>query len=189
MKNIGRSIGTYLIIFVVVLALSMMVRGLSDSTEVKEVKFSQFSTHLERGDFESVNITDRRLTGTKKDGTTVNNLEYAASYVQGKTEDGDLSRTDTVTNTRTGGLEIRLEDIAGSGLAGAKFTLEKSDGTVVGHYTSSEDGLVTTAYFESDGTYKLKETRTSKGYSAISPEISIDVSGKSYTVTASDTDA
>ena len=80
MKNIGRSIGTYLIIFVVVLALSMMVRGLSDSTEVKEVKFSQFSTHLERGDFESVNITDRRLTGTKKDGTK--EVTYSPSLVE-----------------------------------------------------------------------------------------------------------
>lgn len=80
MKNIGRSIGTYLIIFVVVLALSMMVRGLSDSTEVKEVKFSQFSTHLERGDFESVNITDRRLMGTKKDGTK--EVTYSPSLVE-----------------------------------------------------------------------------------------------------------
>ncbi|MCQ2563923.1 MAG: ATP-dependent zinc metalloprotease FtsH [Mogibacterium sp.] len=58
----------------------MMVRGLSDSTEVKEVKFSQFSTHLERGDFESVNITDRRLMGTKKDGTK--EVTYSPSLVE-----------------------------------------------------------------------------------------------------------
>ena len=80
MKNIGRSIGTYLIIFVVVLSLSMMVRGLAGNTDVKEVKFSQFSTHLEKGDFESINITDRRLTGTKKDGTK--EVTYSPSLVE-----------------------------------------------------------------------------------------------------------
>ena len=80
MKNIGRSIGTYLIIFVVVLSLSMMVRGLAGNTDVKEVKFSQFATHLEKGDFESINITDRRLTGTKKDGTK--EVTYSPSLVE-----------------------------------------------------------------------------------------------------------
>ena len=80
MKNIGRSIGTYLIIFVVVLALSMMVRGMAGSTDVTEVKFSQFSNHLEKGDFESINITDRRLTGTKKDGTK--EVTYSPSLVE-----------------------------------------------------------------------------------------------------------
>ena len=63
MRNIGRSIGTYLIIFVVVLSLSMMLRGMAGSADVKEVKFSQFATHLEKGDFESINITDRKLVG------------------------------------------------------------------------------------------------------------------------------
>ena len=148
---------------------------------------------VEKTESGAVRIIDKdshiTLGGIKKDGTSVNNLEYAASYEQGKTEEGALYRTDTVTNTRAGGLEIRVEDLTGRGLAGAMFTLEKSDGTVAGHYTSSEDGLVTTAYFESDGTYKLKQTRTSRGYSVISPEISISVSGKTYTITASDANA
>ena len=165
------------------------IPSLKNGTEFDDYRVRE----VEKTESGGVRIIDKdthiTLGGTKKDGTTVNNLEYAASYVQGKSEKDALSRTDTVTNTRTGGLEIRLEDIAGSGLAGAKFTLEKSDGTVVGHYTSSEDGLVTTAYFESDGTYKLKETKMPKGYSSISPEISISVDGKSFTFTASDTDA
>ena len=49
MRNIGRSIGTYLIIFVVVLSMSMMIRSMAGSTDVKDVKFSQFATHLEKG--------------------------------------------------------------------------------------------------------------------------------------------
>ncbi|MBQ6438642.1 MAG: ATP-dependent zinc metalloprotease FtsH [Mogibacterium sp.] len=80
MKNIGRSIGTYLIIFVVVLSLSMMLRGMAGSAELKEVKFSQFATHLEKGDFETINITDRKLVGEKKDGTK--EVTYAPSLLE-----------------------------------------------------------------------------------------------------------
>ncbi|MBR0380598.1 MAG: ATP-dependent zinc metalloprotease FtsH [Mogibacterium sp.] len=80
MKNFGRSAGTYLIIFVVVLSMSMMFRNFAQNSDIKEVKFSQFAQHLEKGDFESVNITDRKLTGTKKDGTR--EITYAPSLVE-----------------------------------------------------------------------------------------------------------
>ncbi|MBQ6151447.1 MAG: ATP-dependent zinc metalloprotease FtsH [Mogibacterium sp.] len=80
MRNIGRSIGTYLIIFVVVLSMSMMIRGMAGSTDVKDVKFSQFATHLEKGDFETINITDRKLVGVKKDGTK--EVTYAPSLLE-----------------------------------------------------------------------------------------------------------
>lgn len=80
MKNFGRSAGTYLIIFVVVLSMSMMFRNFAENSDIKEVKFSQFAQHLEKGDYESVNITDRKLTGTKKDGTR--EITYAPSLVE-----------------------------------------------------------------------------------------------------------
>ena len=80
MRNIGRSIGTYLIIFVVVLSMSMMIRSMAGSTDVKDVKFSQFATHLEKGEYESVNITDRKLVGVKKDGTK--EVTYAPSLLE-----------------------------------------------------------------------------------------------------------
>ena len=80
MRNIGRSIGTYLIIFVVVLSMSMMIRSMAGSTDVKDVKFSQFATHLERGDFETINITDRKLVGEKKDGTK--EVTYSPSLLE-----------------------------------------------------------------------------------------------------------
>lgn len=80
MKNFGRSAGTYLIIFVVVLSMSMMFRNFAQNSDIKEVKFSQFAQHLEKGSFESVNITDRKLTGTKKDGTR--EVTYAPSLVE-----------------------------------------------------------------------------------------------------------
>ena len=80
LKNYGRSIGTYLIIFVAVLSLSMMVRSMATGVEVKDVKFSQFANHLERGDYVSINITDRKLTGTKKDESQ--EVTYAPSLIE-----------------------------------------------------------------------------------------------------------
>ena len=80
MRNVKRSIGTYLVIFAVVLSLSMMLRSMAGGSEVKEIKFSEFATHLEKGSYESVNITDRRLTGTKKDGSK--EVAYSPSLVE-----------------------------------------------------------------------------------------------------------
>ena len=58
----------------------MMLRGMAGSADVKEVKFSQFATHLEKGDFETINITDRKLVGEKKDGTK--EVTYAPSLLE-----------------------------------------------------------------------------------------------------------
>ena len=60
--------------------MSMMIRSMAGSTDVKDVKFSQFATHLEKGDYESVNITDRKLVGVKKDGTK--EVTYAPSLLE-----------------------------------------------------------------------------------------------------------
>ncbi len=70
----------YLVIFLAVLAMSMGLRTLGTTAEVKEVKFSQFANHLEAGNFESINITDRQLTGTKSDGTQ--EISYAPSALE-----------------------------------------------------------------------------------------------------------
>ena len=60
--------------------MSMMIRSMAGSTDVKDVKFSQFATHLEKGDFETINITDRKLVGVKKDGTK--EVTYAPSLLE-----------------------------------------------------------------------------------------------------------
>ena len=80
MKNFGRGIGTYLIIFITVLTVSMVIRGMTPQANQKEVKFSQFANHLERGDFKSINITDRKLTGTKKNDDQ--EITYAPSALE-----------------------------------------------------------------------------------------------------------
>ncbi|MBQ3291077.1 MAG: ATP-dependent zinc metalloprotease FtsH [Mogibacterium sp.] len=68
MKNFGRSIGVYLIVFIAVLSLSMLFRNMGSGSEYKEIKFSQFASHLEAGDYEKVSINDRELTGVKSNG-------------------------------------------------------------------------------------------------------------------------
>lgn len=80
MKNFGRGIGTYMIIFITVLTISMVIRGMTPQANQKEVKFSQFANHLEKGDFKSINITDRKLVGTKKNDDQ--EISYAPSALE-----------------------------------------------------------------------------------------------------------
>ena len=80
MKNFGRSIGVYIIIFATVLTISMLFRGIGNNVEVTEIKFSQFASHLESGEYEKVNITDRQLTGTRKNGSA--EVTYSPSALE-----------------------------------------------------------------------------------------------------------
>ena len=80
MKNFGRNIGVYVIVFLVVLSISMVFRNIGTGSDYKEVKFSQFANHLEKGDYEKINITDRQLTGTKKNGDK--EISYAPSALE-----------------------------------------------------------------------------------------------------------
>lgn len=69
MKKYGKSFGAYLIIFAFILLAAFFYKDLATDTQQKEVKFSQFANHLEKGDFEKINITERQLIGTKEDGS------------------------------------------------------------------------------------------------------------------------
>ena len=80
MKNFGRNIGVYIIVFLVVLSISMFFRNIGTGSDYKEIKFSQFANHLEKGDYEKINITDRQLTGTKKNGDK--EVTYAPSALE-----------------------------------------------------------------------------------------------------------
>ena len=80
MRNNGRSVFTYLLVFVAVLSLSVAIRGLAPQGNQQEVKFSQFANHLEKGEFKSINITDRKLTGVKKNDDK--EISYAPSALE-----------------------------------------------------------------------------------------------------------
>ncbi|MCF0140775.1 MAG: ATP-dependent zinc metalloprotease FtsH [Mogibacterium sp.] len=53
---------------------------MAKTTEMTEIKFSQFASHLESGKYEKLNITDRKLTGTSKDD--VIEIAYAPSALE-----------------------------------------------------------------------------------------------------------
>ena len=80
MKKTSRNIGLYVLIFAIVLASSYFFKNMADSAQYKEIKFSQFAAHLEKGQYEEVNITDRQLTGVKNNGDK--ELAYAPSGLE-----------------------------------------------------------------------------------------------------------
>ena len=74
-------------------------------------------------------------------------------------------RRDTITNTRTDGIALTLYDMhTNEPLAGGKFTLKQGD-TVLGTYTSDQQGRITVFYdFERNTDYTLTETAPPAGY-------------------------
>ncbi len=80
MKKSARNIGLYVVIFVVVIAASYLFRNMADNANYTEVKFSQFASHLEKGQYEEVNVTDRQLTGLMSNGEK--EVAYAPSALE-----------------------------------------------------------------------------------------------------------
>ena len=75
------------IVFAVVLYASIMIRALAPAGKSKEVKFSQFAKHLEKGEYKSINITERKLTGIKKNDEK--EISYAPSGLEIKLAGGE----------------------------------------------------------------------------------------------------
>ena len=123
--------------------------------------------------------------GTPKNGEHEDGLLYTVSYQPGTPEDsvaglGNI-RTDSVTNTRMGGLKILKTDNEGNGLADAVFEVKQGT-TLIGTYTSDAYGLVTNAYL-GDGAYTLTEVKSPAQYRGIDEPISITVEHGEISVT------
>lgn len=73
MKRFIKNFAIYLVIFAVVLGVAFFYKGTDGAKKTAEVKFSTFATHLEKGKYKTINITDRKMTATLKNG----NKEYA----------------------------------------------------------------------------------------------------------------
>lgn len=58
----------------------MFFRNVGSTSEYKEIKFSQFASHLEAGDYQKVSINDRELTGTKANGEV--EIAYSPSALE-----------------------------------------------------------------------------------------------------------
>jgi ATP-dependent zinc metalloprotease ftsH 2 len=73
LKRFIKNFAIYLVIFAVVLGVAFFYKGADGAKKTAEVKFSTFATHLEKGKYKTINITDRKMTATLKNG----NKEYA----------------------------------------------------------------------------------------------------------------
>lgn len=73
MKRFIKNFAIYLVIFAVVLGVAFFYKGADGAKKTAEVKFSTFATHLEKGKYKTINITDRKMTARLKNG----NKEYA----------------------------------------------------------------------------------------------------------------
>ena len=80
MKRASKNFGIYLLIFMIVLGAAYLYRGMDNPASTKEIKFSQFVEQLDGKKYESLNITDRKLSGTKKNGNV--EFAYAPSVVE-----------------------------------------------------------------------------------------------------------
>ena len=97
-------------------------------------------------------------------------------------------RTDTVKNTRKGGVIISLHDMAdGTALSGGEFTIKTDSGDDVGTFTADSDGQITILFKEDNldlsKTYTITQTKAPKGYIGV-PEpvkVSFNVEGDSVT--------
>lgn len=75
-----RNMGIYILIFAIVLGGSWAFRNISEKSKTQDVKFSKFAVHLEDGKFKSLNISERKITGTKKNGNK--EVTYAPSQLE-----------------------------------------------------------------------------------------------------------
>lgn len=112
-----------------------------------------------------VNVVASRIDDVTPEGED-NDRAYDYIVTYGQKELSETSREDTITNTREGGIAIRLfRWDSDTPLPNGQFKLVDSSGNTVGNYYSDENGLVTILYdFEKNKTYTLTETAAPRGY-------------------------
>ena len=120
-------------------------------------------TPISSGD--RVNVVASRIDDVTPEGED-NHRAYDYIVTYGQKEISETSREDTITNTREGGIAIRLfRWNSDTPLPNGQFKLVDSSGNTVGNYYSDENGLVTILYdFEKNKTYTLTETAAPRGY-------------------------
>ncbi|MBQ9872582.1 MAG: hypothetical protein IJM27_11740, partial [Eubacterium sp.] len=116
------------------------------------------------------------VNGVAKGSTVPTPYEYSVTYERGPLGMSNPAlteyntRTDTITNTREGGIAITLYDMnTNLPLADGEFTIKKKVGEgqydTVGTYQSDAEGRVTILYeFDRDTEYVLTETASPSGY-------------------------
>ena len=128
------------------------------------------------------------LTGQQKGESSPGQFTYNVTYARGTVREGSQMRIDSAGNNRPG-VRLRKTDWAGKPLAGAVFELKDAEGSVIGTFTSAEDGTVTTAFLKNDGSeYTLTETKAPQGYRGPKQALILSQQGGNVAVKAAEGD-
>ena len=147
--------------------------------EIYEVELTN-PTFDNRGNLTGYDSVTRKLTNGEltvvnalpKNAQNMSPFSYEVEYDRGEIistaaavqQPGNV-RTDTITNTRSGGLVITLYDMhTNQTLANGTFTLKEGNNTI-GTFVADSQGRVTILYdFQRDTDYTLSETSPPDGY-------------------------
>ena len=130
------------------------------------------------------NSTTINAVPSSSDTDTPQPFDYVVTYDEGTPYPCRIdfpvenARTDTVTNTRSGGVTINLYDMkTRNPLSGGTFILKKSgEQKALGTFSADSEGRITILYdFEPDVEYILEETIAPKGYIGLPNEIKFSV--------------
>ena len=112
---------------------------------------------------------------------------YTVSYERDEiARTTDNVRVDTVTNSRPGIILKKTKWDGTTALSGAVFTLADEDGTVIGSYTSADDGLIMEAFFRNGVEYSLTETAAPQSYHGLEAPMKIKLEGETLTISGVD---
>ena len=126
------------------------------------------------------------ISGTQKGEKTPSEFEYTVLYDKGEIEEGSNVRVDTVTNNRPGIVLKKSKWDVTKPLSDAIFTLESSEGDLIGTFTSDEDGLITVAFLRDDVEYILTEIRAPQGWYGLQTPLKLTLSKGKVTVSGVD---
>lgn len=113
MKKFAKNIGVYIALFAIVIGLAWFLRS-GQSTELKQVKFSEFVEQLEDGKFSEINITNTKLTGLLKTSTE-DKKSYVYTYAPYITEISYIEQTYIFPQMAEGKLKLETDNPSSMG--------------------------------------------------------------------------
>ncbi|MBP3815991.1 MAG: ATP-dependent zinc metalloprotease FtsH [Firmicutes bacterium] len=108
MKKFAKSIGIYVIIFVV-LGIFVVFFRTGQASEYKKVKFSTFTEYLQDEKLSEINITNTKITGLLKTSTT-EQKKYVYTYAPYITEINYLEQTYIFPQMEEGKIKLETDD-------------------------------------------------------------------------------
>ena len=108
MKKIARSVGIYILIFVLVVLFAWVFRN-GQGTEIKKVKFSTFAEYLQEEKISEINITNTKITGLLK-SSTEDQKKYVYTYAPYITEINYLEETYIYPQMQEGKIKFETDD-------------------------------------------------------------------------------